>query len=75
MLSSGFGDAGKVKAFTAAEKQLGIKLFDSLGVGGIYDSRDSTMDIVSIGESVDSMEPAAKAGRMYRPNPRLKRIV
>ena len=75
MLSSGFGDAGKVKAFVAAEKSLEMELFDSLGVGGIYDSRDATMDIVSIGETIDSMEPAAKVGRMYRPNSRLKRIV
>ncbi|MCL2550149.1 MAG: hypothetical protein FWE78_04395 [Methanimicrococcus sp.] len=75
MLSSGFGDINKVKAFAAAEKQLGMPLFDSLGVGGIYDSRDSTMDIVSVGETIDAMEPMAKAGRLYRPNPRLKRIV
>jgi len=75
MLSSGFGDVGKVKAFTAAEKMLETVLFDSLGVGGIYDSRDSTMDIVSVGETIDSMEPMAKVGRMYRPNPRLKRII
>ena len=75
MLSSGFGDAAKVKAFTTAEKQIGIRLFDSLGVGGIYDSRDSTMDIVSVGADIDSMEPMAKTGRVYRPNPRLKRIV
>ncbi|MDV0446131.1 hypothetical protein MmiAt1_17470 [Methanimicrococcus sp. At1] len=75
MLSSGFGDAKKVEAFTKAEKIIGMKLFDSLGVGGIYDSRDSTMDIVAVGETIDSMTPTAKVGRTYRPNPRLKRIV
>ena len=75
MLSSGFGDANKVKAFTAAEKILGIRLFDSLGVGGIYDSRDSTMDIVAVGDTIDSMVPVSKVGRIYRPNSRLKRIV
>jgi Nicotinic acid phosphoribosyltransferase len=74
MLSSGFGDANKVKAFTAAEKILGIRLFDSLGVGGIYDSRDSTMDIVAVGDTIDSMIPMSKVGRTYRPNSRLKRI-
>ena len=75
MLSSGFGDSAKVKAFTAAERLLGIRLFDSLGVGGIYDSRDSTMDIVAVGDSLDSMVPVSKVGRTYRPNPKLKRIV
>ena len=75
MLSSGFGDANKVKAFTTAEKTLGIRLFDSLGVGGIYDSRDSTMDIVAVGDTIDSMIPVSKVGRTYRPNLRLKRIV
>ena len=75
MLSSGFGDAAKVKAFTTAEKLLGIKLFDSLGVGGVYDSRDSTMDIVAVGETIDTMIPVSKVGRKYRPNPRLKRII
>lgn len=75
MLSSGFGDVKKVKAFAAAEEQIGMKLFDSLGVGGIYDSRDSTMDIVAVGETIDSMVPTAKVGRNYRPNSRLKRII
>ncbi|WNY28437.1 hypothetical protein MmiEs2_06220 [Methanimicrococcus stummii] len=75
MLSSGFGDVKKVEAFTRAEKIIGMKLFDSLGVGGIYDSRDSTMDIVAVGETLDSMKPTAKVGRTYKPNPRLKRIV
>ncbi|MDL2261581.1 hypothetical protein LJC08_05070 [Methanimicrococcus sp. OttesenSCG-928-J09] len=75
MLSSGFGDVKKVEAFVKAEKIIGMKLFDSLGVGGIYDSRDATMDIVAVGETIDSMKPMAKVGRMYRPNPRLKKIV
>lgn len=75
MLSSGFGDVRKVEAFAKAEKLLGVRLFDSLGVGGIYDSRDATMDIVSVGETIDSMVPTAKVGRMYKPNPKLKRII
>lgn len=74
MLSSGFGDVKKVEAFVRAEEIIGMKLFDSLGVGGIYDSRDATMDIVAVGETIDSMKPMAKVGRMYRPNPRLKKI-
>ncbi len=75
MLSSGFGDVRKVEAFTKAEKIIGMKLFDSLGVGGIYDSRDSTMDIVAVGETIETMVPTAKVGRTYKPNPRLKRII
>ncbi|WNY23048.1 hypothetical protein MmiHf6_03450 [Methanimicrococcus hongohii] len=75
MLSGGFGDVRKVEAFVKAEKMIGMKLFDSLGVGGIYDSRDSTMDIVAVGETIDSMVPTAKVGRVYKPNPRLKRII
>jgi nicotinate phosphoribosyltransferase len=74
MLSSGFGNADKVKAFTRAEKILDIRLFDSLGVGGIYDSRDATMDIVAVGDTIDTMVPVSKVGRSYRPNPRLKRV-
>ena len=75
MLSSGFGDVKKVEAFTKAEEILGMKLFDSLGVGGIYESRDATMDVVAVGETIETMIPMAKVGRFYRSNPRLKRIV
>ena len=75
MLSSGFGDVNKIEAFTKAEAMLGMKLFDSLGVGGIYESRDATMDIVAVGESIDTLVPMAKVGRVYRPNPRLRRII
>ena len=74
MLSSGFGDVKKIEAFVKAEEILGMKLFDSLGVGGIYESRDATMDVVAVGETIETMVPMAKVGRVYRPNPRLKRI-
>ncbi|WNY24861.1 hypothetical protein [Methanolapillus millepedarum] len=74
MLSSGFGKLEKINAFSAAEKMLGIKLYDSLGVGGIYESRDATMDIVAVGNSLADMVPVSKIGRMERPNPRLKFI-
>ena len=75
MLSGGFGDVKKVEAFVRAEKLLGMELFNSLGVGGIYDSRDSTMDIVAVGDTIDSMVPTSKVGRTYKPNSRLKRVV
>ncbi|WNY27050.1 hypothetical protein [Methanolapillus ohkumae] len=74
MLSSGFGKIEKVREFVRAEKLLGMKLFDSLGVGGIYDSRDATMDIVAVGNSLSELVPVSKVGRMERKNPRLKQI-
>ncbi|MBN8548518.1 MAG: nicotinate phosphoribosyltransferase [Deltaproteobacteria bacterium] len=74
VLSSGFADVQKVRAFVAAEKILGVRLFDSLGVGGIYDSRAAKMDIVAVGDAPDQMTPISKAGRSYSPNPRLKEV-
>ena len=73
-LSSGFGNPAKVKAFTKAEDILGFKLFDALGVGGVYKSRAATMDIISMGEDSESLKPMSKIGRIYKPNNRLIRI-
>jgi nicotinate phosphoribosyltransferase len=75
VLSSGFGDAEKVKAFADAERELDLRLFDSLGVGGVYESRMATMDIVAVGESYSTLVPMCKTGRVYRPNPRLERVM
>ena len=72
ILSSGFGDPEKVRAFVEAEKILGLKLFDMLGVGGVFHSRHAKMDIVAVGDTPDSLLPISKAGRAYRPNPNLK---
>lgn len=73
MLSSGFGDPEKVRAFARAEKTLGTKLFDALGVGGIYKPcLAATMDIVGVGHTRDSILPLSKAGRTYNPNPTLE---
>jgi nicotinate phosphoribosyltransferase len=71
VLTSGFGKVEKVKAFIEAEKQCG-RLFDSLGVGGIYEARMSTMDIVAVGDNPFNLTPMAKVGREYRPNPNLE---
>lgn len=71
-LTSGFGNPEKVKAFVEAEKELGIRLFDSLGVGAVYKSRAATMDIVAVGEDPDNMISMAKVGRKYRPNSKLE---
>lgn len=61
ILSSGFAKPEKVKAFVKAEKRLGIKLFDELGVGALFDSWTATMDIVR----VENM-PISKVGRQER---------
>lgn len=75
VLSSGFGNPEKVKAFISAEKELGLRLFDMLGVGEVAPGRFATMDIVGVGEEKNSLRPIAKAGREYKPNPRLKSIL
>lgn len=74
-LSSGFGNIEKVKAFVGAESLLGVRLFDALGVGELFSARSATMDVVGVGETIESIRPISKVGRMYRPNPRLHQIV
>jgi len=70
VLSSGFGDYEKVKAYVDYEKQIGYKLFDTLGIGAIYDCIITTADIVEIeGDEIH------KIGRPFRPNPALRRVV
>ncbi len=78
MLSSGFGNPDKVKAFVEAEKELGIRLFDGLGVGDVYgmpEIKIATMDIVAVGDTIDTMIPMAKVGREYHPNDNLELIL
>ncbi len=74
-LSSGFAKAAKVKAFATAEKILGVKLFDLLGVGQVFESRAAKMDIVAVGETPETFVPIAKTGRGYNPNQRLELIL
>ena len=69
VLSSGFGNLDKVAAFAAAERRHG-RLFESLGIGGLFEAWCATADIVRV-EGRD----LAKTGRAYRENPRLRRIV
>jgi nicotinate phosphoribosyltransferase len=69
-LSSGFANPDKVRRFVEAEKALGIRLFDSLGVGQLFHSRSATADIVKVDEEFRS-----KTGRPYRSNRRLKRVL
>jgi nicotinate phosphoribosyltransferase len=72
MLSGGFGAIEKVRAFVEAEKELGISLFDALGIGQVYQTRVATMDVVGVGESLDTLKNIAKVGRKYKRNNRLK---
>lgn len=74
ILSSGFGDTEKVKAFVDAEKQLGRRLFDGLGVGGIFESRAAKMDIVMVGEDREHLTKISKVGRGFKENRGLKAI-
>ncbi len=74
VLSSGFGNPEKVKAFAKAEKVLEMKLFDTLGVGEVFPSRIATMDVVLIGSNSTSQRNISKKGRGFKPNPRLKQV-
>lgn len=74
-LSSGFGDPRKVEAFTRAENLLGQKIYDALGVGGIYPARTTTMDIIGVGYDENCMEAISKVGRYYTPNARLEQML
>jgi len=78
ILSSGFGNIDKVKAFVDAEKQLEKKLFDTLGVGdvfGINGLKISTMDITHVGEEKGNMKETHKVGRVSKYNNSLTRVL
>lgn len=75
ILSSGFGELEKVQEFVKAEKILGIKLFDALGVGNLFNARIATMDVVGVGENLERITLVSKVGRSYKPNPRLKQVL
>ncbi len=70
VLSSGFGNPEKVKMFLEAEEKYKIKLFDMLGVGGVFPARMSTMDIIE----VEGMK-IHKVGRLPRINERLEKVI
>jgi nicotinate phosphoribosyltransferase len=72
ILTSGFANIEKVKAFVNAEKVLGMQLFDGLGIGGLYHSRAAHMDIVAVGDDLHNMTFMAKKGRGYVQNKNLK---
>lgn len=66
VLSGDFGNPEKVKTFLEAERAEGMRIFDSLGVGGLFKSRHATADIVRI-----EGQPMAKTGRQYVPSDRM----
>ncbi len=69
VLSSGFGDTDKLRTFVEAEKKDG-RLFESLGIGGLFPSRMVTADVVRVdGQDI------AKNGRRFLQNPRLRRVL
>lgn len=69
VLSSGFGNLDKVRAFTEGESRYG-RLFESIGIGSLFPAHFATADIVQV-----EGQPFAKAGRAERPNPRLRRVL
>lgn len=69
VLSSGFGKVEKVRAFVEGERRHG-RLFDSMGIGGVFPAMHATSDIVQV-EDVD----LAKDGRGFHENPRLVRMI
>ena len=68
VLSSGFANPMKIKKFLFWEPLLKTKLFDSLGVGQVYESRCATSDIIV----VDGVQ-THKVGR--GPKPVLRRVL
>lgn len=69
VLSSGFGNLDKVAAFAEADRRHG-RLFEALGIGGLFESWSATADIVRV-----EGRPLAKSGRAYRENPRLIQVI
>lgn len=63
ILTSGFGDEEKLKAFIDSEEKLETKLIGGLGIGGLFDSMTSSMDVVRMGYQKDSQVPISKVGR------------
>ena len=56
VLSSGFSNPEKVKAFNDYERETGLRLYDSIGAGFLDNARMSTADIIAIGETPDDVD-------------------
>ena len=77
MLTSGFADEEKVRAFGRAEERMGLRVYNSLGVGGVFPSWAATMDITHVSEEHKDLDfnMFSKLGRPAIPNPTLSRLV
>jgi nicotinate phosphoribosyltransferase len=73
ILTSGFGSKVKSESFKDAASRLG-NFYNGFGVGSLYKANAATMDIVAVGNSLDSLESHSKVGRIYRPNNRLLEV-
>ena len=67
-VSSGFGKVDKVKAFVEAEKKYG-RLVDGFGIGGLFDARFATADVVRKNGQLFS-----KTGRYEKPTEKLMEV-
>lgn len=56
ILSSGFSNPEKVRAFNDAEKKYGVKLYDSIGAGFLDGPRTFTADVIAVGESREEVD-------------------
>lgn len=56
ILSSGFSNPEKIRAFNEAEKYYGIRLYDSIGAGFLDEPRTFTADIIAVGETVEEVD-------------------
>jgi len=84
IISSGFSNPEKVKAFNEGEKMYKMRLYDAIGAGFLDGIRTSTADIVAVGETADQVDfnygvqqqnIFHKVGRPPRFNPTLERFL
>jgi len=86
ILSSGFSNPEKVKAFNEAEEKYGIRLYDAIGAGFLDGVRTATSDVILVGENADDVDfyvnneaiqtnSVHKVGRPAIPNYDLERII
>lgn len=85
VLSSGFSNPEKVKAFNEGEKVFGMKLYNAIGAGFLDGIRTATADIIAVGETPNEVDfytskPIKeniihKVGRPPRPNEQLERVL
>ncbi len=85
VLSSGFSNPDKLRAFNEGERLYDLRLYDTIGAGFLDDVRTATADIIAVGESPDEVDyfknpinprnVIHKVGRPPRYNYDLKRKV